>query len=251
MHHRDTLQTVINGMRPMLQNMPGCYFVKDLDSCYVEISQNIESLTKIKREAVIGRSDYQLPWEKIAHQLRHNDLIAIKEYTSDVFEPLPIDKRSIFITRCIKFPIHDFSGSVIGVVGQTYFFSEKETMREALNAIRTHDQKNALDLSRKSSSYAIKEYHTDFNLTERETECLFLLIRGKSVKEMGKFLDISPRTVEVYIENIKHKMHASSRSEIIDKAEKSGMLEIIPKNTICMSLHKNPHRWKDFLSVDA
>jgi len=182
--------------------------------------------------------------------LRNNDATAIKKRTSDVFEPLPIGSKAVLVTRCIKFPVYDQHDNIIGVVGQTYVFSKKNTMGEAFNAIRIYDQQKNLDLYPKFSSYAIDEYLPDYRLTDREIECLFLLIRGKSAKEMGKFLSISPRTVEVYIENIKQKMHASTRSEIIDKAEKAGMLTIIPKNTICMSLYKNPDKWKDFLSTN-
>ena len=42
-------------------------------------------------------------------------------------------------------------------------------------------------------------------LTERETECINWLIKGKSAEEIGLILNLSKRTVESHIHNIKEK----------------------------------------------
>lgn len=42
-------------------------------------------------------------------------------------------------------------------------------------------------------------------LTEREVMCLCLLADGKTAKEAGKYLRLSPRTIEFYLRNIKRK----------------------------------------------
>lgn len=47
-------------------------------------------------------------------------------------------------------------------------------------------------------------------LTPREREILRLLIAGKSAKEVGKLLHISPRTAEFHRRNILEKMNADS-----------------------------------------
>jgi DNA-binding CsgD family transcriptional regulator len=52
-------------------------------------------------------------------------------------------------------------------------------------------------------------------LSKRETECLVLLCRGKTVKGIGQVLDISPRTVESYINKIKAKTGCAYKSDII------------------------------------
>lgn len=66
--------------------------------------------------------------------------------------------------------------------------------------------------------YALKFNKNKFDLTTRECECLFLLIRGKTAKEIGKLLSLSKRTVESYIENIKNKMDCKNKAEILVKA---------------------------------
>lgn len=251
MNHRDALEVIVDGIRPMLQNMPGYHFVKDLDSCYVEISHDAANLVKMKREAIINRSDYEMPWERVARQFQINDATAIVENISDVFEPLPLELKTFFVTRCIKFPIHDQHKNVVGIVGQTYVFSETKTMTAALNALRVYDNHPVSELTKKSEAYTVGEYPLHYQFTTRETECLFLMIRGKTAKQIGKFLAISHRTVESYIEKIKQKMNVFSRSEIIEHAEKLGLLSIIPKGSILMSFQKNARQWNDCFSLNT
>lgn len=248
MSQSDALYNVVDSIRPMLQNMPGHHFVKDLNSRYVEISRDLSAFISMQRNHIIDKLDCELPWEEVADQLCHNDSTAIHQQHSDVFEPLPIDSKRVFVTRCVKFAMRDQSGDAIGVIGQTYIFSQKESIGEALKVIMLFDQKSEIDSNPKYGSYITHEYPADFKLTHRETECLFLLIRGKTAKEIGKFLTISPRTVEVYVENIKRKMCVNSRSDLIDKAEKLGMLKVIPKDTIGVSIKRNANQWVDLFS---
>ncbi len=250
MSQNDALHPVVNSIRPMLQNMPGYHFVKDLNFRYVEISHDVASLASMKREHVIDKLDCELPWRNHSDLYWKNDQDVIKNGLLDVFEPLPIDSKRVFVTRSLKFAMHDQERNIMGIIGQTYLFSQKETMGEALKAIMLFDQKSALNSNKKYNAYVTSEYHPDFNLTHRETECLFLLIRGKTAKEIGKFLTISPRTVEVYVENIKKKMCVNSRSDIIDKAEKLGMLKVIPKDTVGLSIKRNAHQWSDFFNQE-
>jgi LuxR family transcriptional regulator, quorum-sensing system regulator SolR len=54
------------------------------------------------------------------------------------------------------------------------------------------------------------------NLTTRELECLKLIVKGFSAKMVAKKLNISSRTVERHLENIKAKYHFSSRLQLIE-----------------------------------
>ncbi len=66
-----------------------------------------------------------------------------------------------------------------------------------------------------------------YKLSMRQKECLFFLVRGKSDKEIGKILRLSPRTVESYVNEIKYKMGCYNRSQVIEKAFSEGMIDII------------------------
>ena len=56
---------------------------------------------------------------------------------------------------------------------------------------------------------------TASSLTDRETEILDLLSKGKRNKEIADLLFISPSTVHTHIHNIYEKLHIRSRSEAI------------------------------------
>lgn len=53
-------------------------------------------------------------------------------------------------------------------------------------------------------------------ITRREAECLDLFSKGKTSKEIARSLNISPRTVEQYVTNLKNKSGINSKSNLID-----------------------------------
>jgi len=61
------------------------------------------------------------------------------------------------------------------------------------------------------------------SLTARERDVLDGLVAGRSNKDIGRDLDISPRTVEIYRANLMKKMQATSLSELVRIAIKAGL----------------------------
>ncbi|HEV2614577.1 MAG TPA: helix-turn-helix transcriptional regulator [Gammaproteobacteria bacterium] len=57
----------------------------------------------------------------------------------------------------------------------------------------------------------------DIYFSRREEEVLAQLVRGKTAKQIGEKLNLSPRTIESYIENMKIKTNCQSKFELIDK----------------------------------
>lgn len=54
-------------------------------------------------------------------------------------------------------------------------------------------------------------------LSTREHQCLVLAIRGKTAKQTAIMLNLSYRTVEEYLNNVKRKLNVTSKSQMIDK----------------------------------
>lgn len=63
-----------------------------------------------------------------------------------------------------------------------------------------------------------------YELTKREKEILTKLVEGKSAKEIGDVLSISPLTVQTHVRNIYFKLHVNSRSGAVAKTLKEKLI---------------------------
>jgi DNA-binding NarL/FixJ family response regulator len=62
-------------------------------------------------------------------------------------------------------------------------------------------------------------------LTQRETQTLTLVARGKTSAEIAKLLKLSERTVNFHIDNAIHKMRVSTRAQAAVQASMLGVLQ--------------------------
>lgn len=65
--------------------------------------------------------------------------------------------------------------------------------------------------------YLIEENSKKSRLSRQEINTLVYLIRGRSAKQTAKILQLSPRTVETFLQSAKRKLNCNSTSELIDK----------------------------------
>ncbi len=78
------------------------------------------------------------------------------------------------------------------------------------------------------------------SFSPRQRQCLALLYRGKTAKEIGRVLSLSHRTVEYYLDHIKMKLGCHTRNELIEllashKAERSMFIELSDEEIIRMT----------------
>jgi DNA-binding CsgD family transcriptional regulator len=60
-----------------------------------------------------------------------------------------------------------------------------------------------------------KNSNIEIHLSTREADCLHYLSLGNSIKEVANNLNLSPRTVESYVNNIKNKTGYYTRSQLV------------------------------------
>lgn len=112
----------------------------------------------------------------------------------------------------------------------TYYFKEKAAKLIKLHESFKLDTPNiyakkaipdldSADLRRKffSEIQHTKFYSNNYFLRQRELECIKWLSRGKSFHEIAKILEISERTVETHINNVKKKLNCYKSTELIQK----------------------------------
>src|SRR3989338_10411783 len=57
--------------------------------------------------------------------------------------------------------------------------------------------------------------YQDLVFSRREVEYIYYLIRGLSAKQIGRVLNLSSRTIETHVYNIKKKIGGQKKSDII------------------------------------
>lgn len=70
--------------------------------------------------------------------------------------------------------------------------------------------------------------NSNIKFTEREMECLYFIIRGKSAKVIADLLCVSRRTVEDYVNKLKIKFSVKNKYELISAAVEMGYLKVVP-----------------------
>lgn len=79
--------------------------------------------------------------------------------------------------------------------------------------IQNNFEKNFYEETSLNSLYI--DYQSNIKATKREVECLYLLSTGRSAKEIGLLLNISSRTVEYYINQLKLRLGCHYKNELI------------------------------------
>ena len=66
----------------------------------------------------------------------------------------------------------------------------------------------------------------------RESQCMLKLIEGKTMVRIGHDLQLSKRTVDYYINNMKKKINCRKKKELIDQILKSDFLANLSKQNL-------------------
>ncbi len=78
--------------------------------------------------------------------------------------------------------------------------------------------------------YYLTGRHDGVFITEKELDCLRVLVGGCTQEEIGQALNISRRTVEYRLNNLKSKLHCKNQAELIKLTHEEEIEEIIKLN---------------------
>jgi DNA-binding CsgD family transcriptional regulator len=162
---------------------------------------------------VVGSTDSDFLKMKEAAELRKNDLDIIKtgkpKTMVEIASLASIYPRPFF---SIKMPFKNQMGKVIGLLGLSFALDDPKVFSsQSIPPALLNIASPALT---DQSAPLIK----NLTITKREKECLQYLTQGMTAKEIAKVLELSPRTIEFYIENMKKKFGCVKRTELIVKA---------------------------------
>ncbi len=203
-----------------LENLDEYVYIKDEKFEYhFANSKIINAMGFIHLKKVLGRTDQHMPWCEFSGEYNEHDSDARQ---GNIYFQLDMfldnrQKQALLLTR--KFPLYDANGYPWATLGLA-----KKVNGQLINLFKglTEYQGNRLKISSYISNIKSK------TLTSRESQCLFYILRGRSAKEIASLLNISDKTVNFHVENIKKKWNCRTRSDIFDVAYDYGFFKIIP-----------------------
>ena len=163
----------------------------------------------------IGKNIYAAADKKTGDfSVKHDQQVLKTEQAVIMEEDFCRADESSFKALVFKFPWYDAQFNLIGVMGFAAVCNPY-SLAESLNFLVKNHFFSAPSKDIQTMSYG--RNIAGISITKREHDCIQLLMRGMSTKMIAKKLDLSPRTIEAYLENIKLKFNVHNKSALIDK----------------------------------
>lgn len=163
---------------------------------------------KSKGSDFIGLTDLDICIKPHATIFRMNDKTVLEELKPLILlEEVKFLQGVEYTVLSHKYPVFNQQGKPAGVLGLSFILSKENALPNFNSEVPLlnfhHTSKHNLD-----------------HLTPRQLDCLYLLVMGKTAKQISQTLKLSVRTVEHHLTAIKKKYACPSRSDLITKALK-------------------------------
>lgn len=173
-------------MNHIIEQLPGYVAWKDKNFRYLGCNLNFAHSLQLKNpHEIVGLTDFDFCHEKEILKFYHqHDQLALSGKVTKIIHSIgsPDPSKSFHLE---KKPLRDNKGQTIGIIFHCY------------ELINTEFRQNPL------------------KLTLRESECLMGILHGMTAKSIAEKLNLSKRTIEFYIENIKNKFGCHTKFELI------------------------------------
>lgn len=185
-----------------LLRIPGNVWVfwKDFNGRFLGCNDYMAAALGLSSNAeIIGKNDYDfcfLPSEADFYRKCDREVMStklLKQYYDTA--TLHSGKRLCLV---LKMPLLD-EDKVVGMAGISYNLNKiKHSFDATVNQIQ-------------------KDIPIQIHFSPREAQCIHHLLRGKTAKQIAYELNLSYRTVEFYIMNLKKKLNVTTRSDLIEQ----------------------------------
>jgi DNA-binding CsgD family transcriptional regulator len=168
----------------------------------------------------IGRTVREVAKKIAAESTIKHDRIVMQSNTM-IVQDEPYQRAADNVIRssiAIKFPWYNSDNKIIGIFGCSIVLqpNDKYSPADALAALAQTGLLIPTGLSENKQTSSSQSPPT-IHLTRREKDVLQQLSLGKSTKAIAQRLEISPKTVEEYLKNLKLKTGVYSRDALVEK----------------------------------
>jgi PAS domain S-box-containing protein len=217
-----TSSVTIKSMLDQIINQTHMYiWIKDNNYRYIYCNDHFAKAAGLDSpEQIIGKSDEQLYWKKFTNFIRAGDYAVLQGHAR-IHVPEMIetanDIKDVLVTVSQWL---NKDNQCIGIVGSFVDITGKQLVKKSgyYDPIKKRYYFNNESLGKKY-------------LAAREITVFKYILLGYTAKQMGEKINISPKTVESYIEYIRLKLQAKNKGEIIAKAIKFGLTQILNIHT--------------------
>lgn len=200
-----------------LNQMEGAVAYKTADHEIIHCNKKYLECAGYKNvKKITGKTDCDLVWQQysdIYHQ-QENDILKGKTYAALYPGKRADESNTIYLSK--KYPWVNEDGFVIGII--SYGLELQSTSADLKFLFDQSIISPGTGFPIQDSIDFSQSIENPYKLTNRQLDCLFYLVKGMTIKEIAKTLDLSPKTVEHYLDAIKIKLGCNSRSTLITKA---------------------------------
>lgn len=213
----------------LFNQLPGCWGCKDTNSRYIQVNAEYAQLFDYNSpEDFCGRTDYDLPGARshFAKDFQAQDQTVMRTGKQMRVLNIHLDKnkqewRAHLFT---KSPWRDEEGQIRGVI-----FSGMELRNTAILKVG-HLICRALE-PHKTPVCEVPDFEPPV-LTEREKEVMFFLLYGKKQLYIAQALNLSPKTIEKYVSEMRDKFHTKYTDKMLEYAIALGYNAKFPNSLI-------------------
>lgn len=208
---------------------PGLALIKSTNSEIIASSPAMAKLLGfISPDETVGLTDFDLRCDasmgaeqfiyqdKVAMKKGYNKAIDIYNYSNGALKIIFHEKKAIKIDN-----------EIIGLsfVGYDIVYSHKLTSQ--LLSLMEQDCSFLSVEQKNHASYIFHKTYPRSKLSQKESLCLYYILRNKSNSEIAALMHLSCRTIEGKVNVIKEKLSCHSRRQLIEKSINEGYLHII------------------------
>lgn len=228
-----TKSTLIN----LPATMPVFAGVKDTTSQYIWSTNLTSQFFGYQHvEELIGRRDTDIKQiTDMASQFMQDDKTVMFSGSQIFIEKVNLCYFGLTELLTTKIPCYDETKQITGIFFNAVFM-DTLPFHNLISLLNQHKDLN-------SSVNQIVENDPKGKLSIRELEILFFTLRGKTAKAIALNLQISVRTVETHLSNIKNKFACHNKQQLIEQATYADYMSLIPKTLI----QANHSRHEQFL----
>jgi len=216
-----------DSINDFIYSFPGTAHLKDIKSFkYLSSNSNDLDTYNFKSEKeLLGQTVFEL--EQIMENKWPTDF-AKQVYKTDAHviesgKPLVMNNIILLtgpgyvsVRKLMKSPIFSFEGTITSILTLGVDFTKSIKTQTLWKIYKNFYKSNPIVSIRFMEYIGLKDWFTQ-PLTIREIDCLVSIIQFHTMKNVANALNISQRTVECHIENIKSKIKCGNLQKTIEK----------------------------------